>query len=332
MFVCTPPFDAYSTLVSQLLNGALAALISTNPAVGVSNLVEKHTGAKVELPNPNDPVEQQYLQLLADDNAAQAEVDQWIKENQAFAAKGAAAPEGTLRLRIEQRLQRVNKAYESFLQAHPNHIKARLAYGSFLNDTRDEEGAAREWEKARELDPKNPAAWNNLANIYSHRSPIKKAFEYYQKAMDLNTNEPVYIENLAVCVYMFRKDAMEYYHMTEDQVFDKALALYRQAMKLDPNNFVLANDYAQSFYGTKPPRYREGLDAWQKVLPLARDEIEREGVYVHLARIEIKLTQFADAEKHLGFVTNEMYSSVKKTLTKNLKAAQEKIINSAPVR
>jgi tetratricopeptide (TPR) repeat protein len=332
MFVCTPPFDAYSTLVSQLLNGVLAALISTNPAVGVSNLVEKHTGAKVELPNPNDPVEQQYLQLLADDNAAQAEVDQWIKENQAFAAKGAAAPEGTLRLRIEQRLQRVNKAYESFLQAHPNHIKARLAYGSFLNDTRDEEGAAREWEKARELDPKNPAAWNNLANIYSHRSPIKKAFEYYQKAMDLNTNEPVYIENLAVCVYMFRKDAEEYYHLDETQVFDKALVLYRQAMKLDPQNFILASDYAQSFYGTKPPRYKDGLEAWQQALPLARDEIEREGVYVHLARIKMKLGDLPGAQRELDAVTNSLYTTVKQRLVKNLNTAQEKLTNSTPVR
>jgi tetratricopeptide (TPR) repeat protein len=131
---------------------------------------------------------------------------------------------------------------------------------------------------------------------------------------------------------MFRKDAMDYYHLTEDQVFDKALALYRQAMKLDPNNFILANDYAQSFYGTKPPRYQEGLAAWKLVLPLARDEIEREGVYIHLARIETKVGQLAEAEKHLGSVTNEMYATVKNTLTKNLKAAQEKLTKSAPVR
>jgi hypothetical protein len=51
-------------------------------------------------------------------------------------------------------------------------------------------------------------------------------------------------------------------------------------MKLDPNNFVLATDYAQSFYGTKPPRYKEGLEAWKNVLPLARDDIEREGARV----------------------------------------------------
>lgn len=318
--------------MSDLLTGLLVALISTNPAASVSNLVQQKTGAKIEIADPNDPVEKEYLQLLADDNASQEEVDKWIRDDQAFRAKGAAAPEGTLRLRIEQRFDPVKKEYESFLGRHPDHTKARLAYGSFLNDIHDEDGAVAQWEKARELDPKNPAAWNNLANIYAHRSPIKKGFEYYEKAIELNPNEPVYIENLAVCVYMFRKDAMEYYHLNEDQVFDKALALYRQAMKLDPDNFILASDYAQSFYGTRPPRYQEGLAAWKLVLPLARDEIEREGVYVHLARIETKLGQLADAEQHLSSVTNEMYSTIKNTLTKNLKAAQEKLKNAAPVR
>lgn len=318
--------------MSDLLTGLLVALISTNPAANVSNLVEQKTGAKIEITDPNDPVEKEYLQLIADDNAAQEEVDKWIRDDEAFRAKGAAPAQSNLRLRIEQRFEPVKKAYDNFLERNPKHTKARLAYGSFLNDIHDEEGAVAQWDKARELDPKNPAPWNNLANIYAHRSPIKKGFEYYEKAIELNTNEPVYIENLAVCVYMFRKDAMEYYHLTEDQVFDKALALYRQAMKLAPTNFILATDYAQSFYGTKPPRYHEGLAAWKLVLPLARDEIEREGVYIHLARIETKLGDLAGAQKNLNAVTNEMYSTIKNTLTKNLKAAQEKLTNSTPVR
>jgi tetratricopeptide (TPR) repeat protein len=320
--------------VSDLLTGLLAALISTNPAAGVSNVIQNTTGVapKIEIANPKDPVEKEYQQLLADDDAAQAEVDKWIKENDAYRAKGAGSPEGTLQLRIQQRFEPVQKAYEKFLSEHPNHTKARLAYGSFLNDIHDEDGAVQQWEKARELDPKNPAAWNNLANIYAHRSPIKKGFEYYEKAIELNPREPVYIENLAVCVYMFRKDAMEYYHLTEDQVFDKALALYRQAMKLDPTNFLLASDYAQSFYGTKPPRYKEGLEAWKNVLPLARDEIEREGVLIHMGRIETKLGDFRAAEKYLNSVTNDMYAHLKDRLVKNLKEAQQTLTNSTPVR
>src|SRR4029078_1222259 len=132
-----------------------------------------------------------------------------------------------------------------------------------LNEQGDEYEGSKHMEKALELDPKNPAAWNNLANYYGHRSPVKKSFEHYAKAIELDPKEPVYYWNFGTTVYLFRKDAMEFYKIDEKQVFDKALDLYRKALKLDPTNFVLSSDYANSFYGTKPPRYEEGLKAWE---------------------------------------------------------------------
>src|SRR5204863_7549447 len=140
-------------------------------------------------------------------------------------------PEATLRARIEQRFKAVRDVYEGFLRQHPDHARAHLAYGSFLMEIHEDEEAVNQMEKARELDPKNPAAWNNLANYYGHRSPVEKAFEYYAKAMELDPNEPTYCWNFATTVYLFRKNAMEFYHINETQVFDMALALYRRAMK-----------------------------------------------------------------------------------------------------
>ena len=45
----------------------------------------------------------------------------------------------------------------------------------------------------------------------------------------LEPDEPVYYQNFATTVYLYRKDAREFYHIGEQQVFDKALDLYRQA-------------------------------------------------------------------------------------------------------
>ncbi len=100
--------------------------------------------------------------------------------------------------------------------------------------------------------PKNPAAWNQLANYYGEYGGLTNAFAYYTEAIRLDPTEPVYYQNFATTVYLFRKDAREFYHINEQQVFDKALGLYRQAMKLDPSNLVLATDYAESYYGIKP--------------------------------------------------------------------------------
>jgi tetratricopeptide (TPR) repeat protein len=309
--------------VDSFLIGLLSALVATNQPVAVSNLIARTTGISVTVPDPNDPVEKEYQKLLETDDAAQEEVDKWIRDETAFREQGAGVPEATLRARIEQRFKAVRDAYEGFLRNHPEHARAHLAYGSFLMETHDEEEAVNQMEKARELDPKNPAAWNNLANYYGHRSPVKKAFEYYAKAIELNSHEPVYYQNLATTVFLFRSDAMDFYKIDEPQVFDKALDLYRKAMKLDPDNFVLASDYAQTYYGIRPMRTGDAIAAWESALKIAPDDKEREGVYIHLARIKLNAERFEEVHCLLNSVTNEMYASLKNRLLRNLER-QEK--------
>ena len=67
-------------------------------------------------------------------------------------------------------------------------------------DTKSEEAAEEQLDKALAADTNNPAIYNNLANIYGHHGPVKKAFEYYAKALQLNPLEPVYYHNLGTTV------------------------------------------------------------------------------------------------------------------------------------
>jgi tetratricopeptide (TPR) repeat protein len=277
-----------------------------------------------------DPVERDYLKLLEEDNAAQTEVDAWIEENERFAEKGAPIPPGEMRQRILKRFGTVRKSYEAFLERHPNHVRGRIAYASFLGDIGDEESSRVELEKALPLDPKNPAIYNNLANIHGHIGPVKKAFEYYARAIELKPDEPVYHHNLGTTVYLFRKDAMEYYGITEQQVFNKALDSYRRAMELDPKNFPLASDFAQSYYGIEPRRTEDALIAWTNALNIARDDVEREGVYIHFARLKLGARRFDEAQAHLSMITNTMYLDLRHKLERNLKEQREKAEAPAP--
>jgi tetratricopeptide (TPR) repeat protein len=304
--------------VSNLLIGLLGALVATNQPAAVSNLVLQTTGVSVTLPNPNDPVEKEYQKLLEADDDAQAEVDKWIQENNEFSAKGAGIERAEMNRRITARFAPVRKGYEDFIKQHPDHSRARVAYGSFLGDLHDEDGAQEQLEKALELDSKDPAVYNNLANIYGHTGPVKKAFEYYAKAIELKPLEPVYYHNFGTTVYLFRKDAMEFYGINEQQVFDKALELYSKALKLDPTNFPLASDVAQTYYGIKPWRAEDALKAWTNTLAIAHDEIEREGVYLHLARVKLHAGRFAEARGHINAVTNSMYAELKDRLIRNV--------------
>lgn len=336
-WVCSLATTCYSPGVNELAIGLLGALLATNQPAAISNLVAGTTGLSVDTSPRNDPVEQEYLKLLADDDDAQAEVDRWIREHQAFVAEGADSGSAALARRIEERFAPVKKAYDEFLSHHSDHVDARLAYGSFLDDIGDESAALTQWEKARELDPKNPAAWNNLANHYGHRGPVKKALEFYEQAVKLDPEEPVYYQNLATTVYLFRTDAMEYYHIDEDAVFERALDLYRKALRLAPQDFPLATDLAQSYYGFRhkvPPEKMaqwkaDALKAWHEALKIANDDIEREGVYTHLARIEILTGGYAAAREHLSHVVHPMYSAMKARLHRNILRGEGKASDPA---
>lgn len=329
--------------MNDLLIGFLGAMLATNQPAALSNLVQQKTGIRLPVADTpkggqqtNDPVEQEFSKLMADDDAAQAEVDQWIKNDQQLAVKGDTTGSLTLQGRIKQRLDLVKKAYEDFFRRHPEHGRARIAYASFLCDTGEEREALPHLQKARELDPKNPAVWNQLANWHGHNSPVTNSFDYYQKAVDLDPTEPTYYWNFATTVFLFRRDATNHFNITEQQVFEKALALYRKAVELDPENFELVTDYAQTYYGVKVPKTGdpkldhhavqkhcdEALGAWQVALKMARDDIEKQGIYVHFARLQINADRFDDARTNLAALTHPMFAATKGLLEKKLKTKE----------
>ena len=309
----------------KLLIGLLGVLVAASALAAADDLVVGTSNSPpATVPATDEGVEKEYKKLLEADDTAQAEVDQWIRDNDEAAAKGAGVPSADLQRRIRDHFAPIREAYADFIRRHPNHARARVAYGSFLNDLHDEDGAQAQWEKALELNPKDPAAYNNLANIYSHTGPINKVFEYYGKAIELNPREPLYYQNLADVVFLFRKDAMKFYNLTEQQVYDKALEIYRQALKLAPDNFPLASDVAQTYYGIKPLRLEDALTAWTNTLAIAHDEVEREGVYLHFARLKLQADRFAEVRAHLNAVTNDMYTVLKKRLTRNLDEQERK--------
>ena len=314
--------------MSDLTIGLLSALLATNPPVAVSNLVQQHTGVSLPITDVNDPTERELRQVMMADDAALDDVNAWIRTNQIprTDTNGVAA----FNQKVHARLGVQKQAYENFLRNHPDSARGYLAYGSFLNDIGEEEAAKVQYLNSKQLDPKNPAVWNQLANYYGEFGEITNAFTHYAEAIRLDPAEPVYYQNFATIVYLYRKDAKEFFHLDEPQVFDKALGLYQQAMKLAPDNLVLATDYAESYYGIRPLRTNDALMAWTNALNICRDENEREGVLIHLARVKIAAGFYDDAQKHLEAVTNRAFADLKNRLQQSLEHRKNPGTNSAP--
>ncbi|MSU36028.1 MAG: hypothetical protein EXS36_13185 [Pedosphaera sp.] len=274
--------------------------------------------------------------LMDDDDQAREDVEKWHQEANHPTNVETAPLKVTLQRRIDDRLGSVRSAYEAFLKTEPTNAPAHLAYGSFLGDMGDEDGMVEHWEKARELDPLNPAAWNNLAGHFAHQGPIEKAFPYYEKAIELNPKEPQYWHTFGTVVFLFRKDAQERYHTNEQGVFAKALDLYAHAMALDPTNFILASNIAQTYYGIKPAPAENGekkqaaesrliheaLASWTNAWKLVGGPVEEQGVKIHIARWKIRAKRFQEARVLLSGVTNEVYLQVRNRIERNISAKE----------
>ena len=279
--------------------------------------------------NTNDMVEADFLKIMESDDAAADEIDGWILENQKFADLGAGLPRDELNRRIRKRLGSVRAAYDDFIKRNPNHARARLAYASFLEDNHEENAALEQMLKAKDIDPANPAAWNNLANFFGHNGPVTNAFAHYEQAIKLAPHESVYYHNFGNTVFLYRKDAMDYYGIGEQQVFDKALTLYSNSLHLDPTNFLLATDIAMTYYGIRPPRTDDALKAWDYALKLADGSLQREGVLIHLARMKMNAGNFTEARAHLNAVTNIGLAELKARVLRNLEAKEHSVSDPA---
>ena len=84
-----------------------AALAAASCVAGSTNRIQAVDHASAPAASTNDPVELEYEKLMEDDDAALAEIDGWIKENQAFADQGAAVPKEELNRRIMKRVEPV---------------------------------------------------------------------------------------------------------------------------------------------------------------------------------------------------------------------------------
>ena len=307
----------------RIIVGWLGAVLTAGQLAAATNLVSvTSNSAPVTAAEDKDAVEREFKKLMAADDDAQAEVDEWIRDNEAAAARGAALPAADLRRRIRDRFQPIRAAYEDFLQRHPDHAKAHVAYGSFLGDMNDEDGAQQQFEKALALNSQDPAAYNNLANIYGHTGPVKKAFECYARAIELNPREPVYYHNFGTTVYLFRKDAGVFPHHRAAGLRQGPRTL-QQGPEAGPHQLPARFRRSPDLLRHQALRLEAALAAWTNTLALAHDEIEREGVYLHFARLKLQADRFAEVRAHLNAVTNDMYAVLKKRIAHNLDEAEQ---------
>lgn len=340
--------------MSELLLGALSFLLATNPPVAVTHYVADRLApfssvTGVPVVDPTDPVEVEFQSVLKADDAGEAEMDDLllqpltpdVAQPQSLPAAREARRQALLRI-----INQTRAKYDEFLKGHPDHIRARLAYADHLDSHGDDSEVLEQLGIALKLDPKNPVVWNNYAGHFGHVGPITNAFHAYEQALALRPFEPLYHYNYGTVIFLYRTDAQQYFHCDETAVFERALDHYRECRRLAPRNFRYAFEYAQTFYGVKPEPAdtaegkaqaaerlaQRALKAWEEALAVANNDIDRDGIFLHFARWQIKSGRWEEAQRNLAKVEMPEHAELKRRLERNLLLKQNSLDDVPEVR
>jgi tetratricopeptide (TPR) repeat protein len=264
-----------------------------------------------------------------------------LKERQQALARAAEA--GTL---TQERARELSPEQKAALERAMKERQAQLARNKALNDAFNAGMAAlqaKQWQqavdsfvKAAEIDPKQHVVWGQLAEAYvglagtktgaEMEAVMQKAFEAYQKAMELNPNDAAYHNNYALALAKARKveeaqaellkaaqldpgrAGQFYYNLGAVLVnigqLEPAGEAFKKAIEVDPNYANAYYQYAVYLFGkatlapdgrvVPPPGTREALE---KYLQLDPNGIFAESARGMLATIEQAVqTQYVNPE------------------------------------
>jgi len=238
--------------------------------------------------------------------------DELRKQSDAMNSQTSHAAEA----RFHAQEHRLENGYRHFLNDHPLHTRAMVAYGDFLSDQEREDEAMKWWQKAIQVDPQEAYAYNDIANFYGHNGRAADALKLYDKAIALEPTEPIFRFNWATTCVSFRNESHAVYGWDKDDIFRRSLDQFRRARDLDPQNFDLATAYAETFYMMPKPDWDTAYAAWNYCLTQPFDESQKQLVYMHLARVSIKRERYGDARQWTSKMSAD--NPVRRTLERQI--------------
>jgi len=207
--------------------------------------------------------------------------------------------------------QRVQIEHEKRLQDHPDSASAHASYAEFLSEHNNLRAAILHWRMAQQLAPGNAAFANSLGGAYLRAGKAAASAAEFARAIGLENNNAAYHFNLANVEFMLRHDLTAAWKMELPDVLRLALAEFREAARLAPNDLDYARAYAETFYGMPDANWSEAEAAWKHFLSLSP---QGDFAYLQLARVSLKQGDAAEAREFLSKIVDARHDDLKRKL------------------
>ena len=207
---------------------------------------------------------------------------------------------------------RTSKAWhEKQLELHPDSATVHFAYAQFLSEEGEMRAAVAHYRVAQMIDPDNAAIANSLGGAYLQMGRTTLSAAQFQRAVASASDVAAYHYNLGNVEFLLRRDLAIAWQIGTPVLLRKALAEYREASRLSPQNMEYARGYAETFYGVPDPDWTEAEAAWKHVLSLSP---QPDFANLQLARVSLKLGHKEEARQFLDQIRDSRHDSLKQKL------------------
>jgi len=215
---------------------------------------------------------------------------------------------------IETELQSIVDGYERLLNAAPEFSPAYISYGMLLHRIGERKVSNAMLMRADELDPYHAIVKNQLGNYQAEEGKYAEALAFYQMAIDLAPDEPLYHYQTGNILFSFRKFFIDDELFLPDGIDLQIQESFRTAAMLNPTHLPYRLRYAQSFFDVDKPNWEAAIEEWQQLVDFPGDPVQTQMMELYMARARFEAGHHTAARKIINKIDRPELAESKEKL------------------
>jgi tetratricopeptide (TPR) repeat protein len=221
---------------------------------------------------------------------------------------------------IETELQSIVDGYEALISAAPNYAAAFISYGMMLHRIGERIPSNAMLIRADQIDPYHAIVKNQLGNYQAEEGNYPEAMAFYQMAVDLRPDEPLYHYQLGNLLFSYRKFFIDDKLFLPEGIDLEIQNRFRKAAMLAPAHLPYRLRYAQSFFDIATPNWEAALEEWQQLVNFVESPEEKQMMQLYMAKTRFEMGHHTAARKIINGIDDPSLAHSKDILLKQINA------------
>ena len=221
---------------------------------------------------------------------------------------------------IETELQSIVDGYEALISAAPNYAAAFISYGMMLHRIGERIPSNAMLIRADQIDPYHAIVKNQLGNYQAEEGNYPEAMGFYQMAIDLRPDEPLYHYQLGNLLFSYKKFFIDDKLFLPEGIDLEIQNRFRKAAMLAPAHLPYRLRYAQSFFDIARPNWEAALEEWQQLVNFVESPEEKQMMQLYMAKTRFEMGHHTAARKIINGIDDPSLEHSKDILLKQINA------------